>query len=151
MEVGLKHTKKEMKETIERRFQFILLLALYLPVIWDKTTSILKSFSLAFDYQLILGTIITSLLLSYVFSELLKNEFTTKILSVLENLTLAASYLLVTIIGTVSLYDFSNPTSWKFFVIGFATIFLGFSAYTIIILNVCTMWKPILKLFRGNK
>jgi hypothetical protein len=109
-----KETRKDILATIERRLQFVIILSVFLPDVWESAKEIspqilTQIFGNKFDS---VGVVVAYVFIAYLFFELLKKTLSKSVLVSISTITLLLSYSLVVVIGMVYVKG-SNLAGWE--------------------------------------
>jgi hypothetical protein len=143
-------TKGEILATIERRFQFVIILALFLPVVWGNVSEILKGVLPSVVYsQLSFGIIISYIITSYLILEIFKNEIDEKnlFLSLISGILLIISFALVIIIS-FSFYPQSKLVGGFLFMLKVASVLVPFTCLSLSLVMVYGLTKTTIQIFK---
>jgi hypothetical protein len=96
----------KIKETLERRLQFILLIILFMPEVSESIESLLSNVE---NKNLYTGILISATFLTYLLVEMSREDNLPKKMGVwLSNLSLVVMFLLVAVVGTVLSYNVNS-------------------------------------------
>jgi hypothetical protein len=144
----------EILATIERRFQFVIVLALFLPFVWDNFIKAFPSISIYISHRPYLGIIITYIFLVYFLFEFSRKEFTEKTLNVIAGSLLFLSYSLIILIGLTIDSSGGNISGWKFTLIEIAIlgniILPPFILIFVLVNPSIDLLKSIIKVFKNS-
>ncbi len=104
---------KDILTTIERRFQFVIVLALFLPSIWNDVSAILLKAIPTIADKVSFGIIIAYVLTAYILLEIFKKIITKNFLITISYILLTLSYTLVVVISFASGYKIGDLVGWK--------------------------------------
>ncbi len=123
-------------QVVESRFQFAIILSLFLPTIWEGVSEF-SNLSTQVDMQLWLGIVITMIFFSYIFVEITKDSVKEGYIEAIGILLLCFSYLLVIIIGTVLINKGGEVAGWEYLIVLAA---LAFAPWTLILLFALSLF-----------
>ncbi len=141
-------TKRDTSlETIDRRFQFIIVLALFLPFIWDDLVKIVPSIidQLGSNRSSYIGLLITYILLSYTFFEFGRELIKDRLLEVVKETLLLLSYTLIILIAFASAHQLEIVAGWKFYLVGFSFVFNMVLPILVLILTAYAIAVPVFR------
>ena len=134
-------TKKELLSTVERRFQFVVVLGLFLPFIADNLLQISPDLSkvlggswVSFNY-----TIISAIFISYLLIEIFRKTIKENFLQWIAGALIALSYTLIVVIGFASTAKGVELSGWKLVLFDISVLGNIFIPILILVLPIASL------------
>lgn len=118
-----KIVRKEVLDVIERRFQFVIILALFLPFVWSKLQVAAPTMvgHWADNPSAYTGLIISLVFSCYLLFEIFRKIISQRVLTRVATILIVLSYSLIVVISLASVTGFAL-VGWKLVLLGVAII-----------------------------
>lgn len=145
------HKRSNLFEQIERRFQFVIILALFLPSIWTNVSQELVEFTPGISSELFLYVIISSIFLTYIFVQMIQESMSKKLLEIIQATLLFYSFLLVTMIVAVTTAQGHLLLDWNKLAFGLSAALVPLLTIFILCASLLSGTKSVIRFFTKKR